>query len=91
MTISDARMGPAVPAEASTVHYPVNIRVTVPFVPRPLFVTLIIGQERRGRARLKQERRLHPLNTWGNLATFVATSTVFTIATLFIAFVMSAL
>jgi hypothetical protein len=91
MAVTEARSGAAVQAEQSTVHYPVNIRMTVPFLPRRVFVTLIIGHERRGRARLQQERLRHPLNTWGNLATFVVTWTMFTIAALFTAFVMAAL
>ena len=34
-------------AKAEPGRYPVNLRITVPFLPRPFFVTLIIGPERR--------------------------------------------
>jgi hypothetical protein len=91
MAVSEARLGAGAPADEMSGSYPVNIRITIPFLARPIFLTFIVGRERRGRARLQQERLRHPLNTWGNLATFVVTSTVFTIAALFTAFVMSAL
>jgi hypothetical protein len=77
--------------ERAPSHYPVNIRVSWPFFPKPFFFTLIIGREKRGLARRKQERTRHPLNTWGNLAVFVATWTVFSIAALFAASVMATL
>jgi hypothetical protein len=72
-------------------HYPVNIRVSIPFLPRRIFITLIIGPERRGRERLKAERELCPLGTWGNMATLVSGWTVFIVAALFAAFVVAAL
>ena len=78
-------------SEVATGRYPFNIRVTIPFLARPLFLTLIIGRERRGLERLRRERLLHPLNTWGNLITFVVTWTMFTIAALFLAFVMASI
>ena len=78
-------------SDAPAVRYPVNIRLTIPFVTRPLFLTLIIGRERRGPERRRTERLLHPLNTWGNFLTFFVTWTVFTIAALFTAFVMASL
>jgi len=57
-------------------RYPVDIRVSVPFLPQPFFVTLIAGSEKRGPQRLIQERERHPLNSWGNLTTFVVFSTL---------------
>ena len=72
-------------------HYPVNIRMTIPFLPRSIFITLIIGPERRGRDRLKAERELCPLGTWGNLATIVSGWTIFVVAALFAAFVLATL
>ena len=58
--------------ERAPSHYPVNIRVSFPFFTKPFFFTLIIGREKRGLTRRQQERARHPLNTWGNLAVFVA-------------------
>ena len=78
-------------ANAEPGRYPVNLRVTIPFYPRPLFVTLIVGPERRGIERLREERKRHPVNTWGNLAVVAGAWTVFVMAALFAAFVASGL
>ncbi|MGY9105818.1 MAG: hypothetical protein ACKVG0_04680 [Alphaproteobacteria bacterium] len=72
-------------------QYPVNLRFTIPFYPQPLFVTLIIGREKRGRDRLREERHLHPIQTWGNLLTVAATWTMISISALFAVLVVSAL
>ena len=53
-------------------NYPVNIRMTIPFLPRRIFITLIIGPERRGRDRLRAEREMCPLGTVGNMAALFA-------------------
>ncbi len=45
-------------------QYPVNLRFTVPFYPHPLFVTFIVGREKRSRDRLRDERNRHPIQTW---------------------------
>jgi hypothetical protein len=91
MAVSEGHLGAGLQTDETAVNYPVNIRLTIPLFPRPLFITLIVGRERRGRTRLQQERLRHPLNTWGNLLTFVVASTVFTVAALFCALVMAAL
>jgi hypothetical protein len=77
-------------ANAEPGRYPVNLRVTVP-LPKPFFITLIIGREKRGPDRLRAERERHPLNTWGNLAVAIGAWTVFIVATLFAAFVAAGL
>lgn len=53
--------------EATPMRYPVNLRFTIPFYPRSLFVSLIMGQEKRSEGRLREERTRHPLDTWGNI------------------------
>ena len=53
--------------ETTPVRHPVNLRFTIPFYPHRLFVTLIMGQEKRGQERLREERIRHPLDTWGNI------------------------
>lgn len=53
-------------AEATPAWFPVDLRFTIPFYPHALFVSLIIGREKRGEKRLIEERALHPLDTWGN-------------------------
>jgi len=78
-------------AHAAHSFYPINIRVTVPFAPRPFFITLIAGTERRGAERLRQERARHPINTWGNLATFVVASTICATAMFFGSLILAAL
>jgi hypothetical protein len=86
MTISDAT---ALAADTTIARYPVNIRLTVPFLPRSFFVTLIVGPERRAPERRREERLRHPLTTRGNLATMIGGWTVFTVAALFAAFVIA--
>jgi hypothetical protein len=71
-------------AKAEPGRYPVNLRITVPFLPKPFFITLIIGPERRGRERRRLERSRYPLNTWGNLAVAVGAWTTFVVATFFV-------
>jgi hypothetical protein len=71
-------------------QYPVNLRFTIPFYPQPLFV-MIIGREKRGRDCLREERHLHPIQTWGNLLTVAATWTMISISALFAVLVVSAL
>ena len=73
------------------VRYPVNLRITIPFLPRSFFVTLIIGPEKRSRERLKEIRERYPINTWGNLATLVASWTVFCVAAFFVLLIATAL
>jgi hypothetical protein len=75
--------------EQPAAQYPVNIRVTIPFLPRSFFLTLVAGREKRGPARRREERARHPLNTWGNLFVFIGSTAVFTIAALFAASVMA--
>ena len=87
MTIADTT---TLAARSSANRYPVNIRLTVPFLPRPLFVTLIIGTERRGVERLREERLRHPLATRGNMTTMIGGWTIFTIAALFAALLITA-
>ena len=77
----------AIRANAIPSRYPVNLRLTVPFLPRPFFVTFIAGAERRGPQRLREERTRHPVNTWGNLTTLVSLWGVFNVAALFVALV----
>ena len=61
----------ALTGPSSSRPYPVNIRLTIPFLPRSFFITIVAGPERRTPERRREERRRHPLATTGNLATFV--------------------
>jgi len=82
---------PASRLRSTPSRYPIDIRVSVPFLPRPFFLTLIVGPEKRGAPRLIQESERHPLNSWGNLATFVVFSTMCGTAFFFASLVASAL
>ena len=77
-----SRVVPPTPA-----RYPINLRITIPFLPRSFFVTVIIGQEKRGPDRLREERRRHPINTWGNVLAVTIALGVVSIAALFAALV----
>ena len=83
-TVEDIRIGRT---QSQHVELPVNIRVTIPFLPRPIFLAVIAGGERRSTARRRLERARHPLGTWGNLATFVAAFAICGTAILFASFV----
>ncbi len=72
---------------ASAGRYPINLRMTIPFFPRKLFITIIVGQEKRGRDRLAEERARHPINTWGNVLTVTVTLAVVSVAALFAALI----
>ena len=66
--------------ETTPVRYPVNLRFTIPFYPRPLFVSLIMGQEKRSEGRLREERIRHPLDTWGNIICALCSAVMVSIA-----------
>lgn len=66
--------------ETPPAQYPVNLRFTIPFYPHSLFVTVIMGREKRSLERLREERIRHPLDTWGNLACAFAMGGVLSIA-----------
>jgi hypothetical protein len=87
MTAIDADSAPAIRANATPGNYPVNLRFTVPFFPRSFFVTFIMGREKRGSARLREERTRHPISTWGNLVTVSTVLATIQVALLFIALI----
>jgi hypothetical protein len=80
-------MDGAIRANANPGNYPVNLRFTVPFFPRSFFVTFIMGREKRGAERLREERTRHPISTWGNLITVSTVLATLNIAFLFIALI----
>jgi hypothetical protein len=58
------------PAPASR-RLPIDIRITVPFLRRRYFITVLAGPEQRSEERLKEERAPHPLWTFANVCSFV--------------------
>jgi hypothetical protein len=87
MTAIDSESAHAIRANAAPGHYPVNLRFTVPFFPRSFFVTLIMGREKRGSTRLREERSRHPISTWGNLITVSTVLATIQVALLFVALI----
>lgn len=51
--------------------HPVDIRITVPFFGKRYYFTAVAGREQRDRARLRLERRLHPLRKTNNVLFFL--------------------
>jgi hypothetical protein len=89
MSISD--IDTLAPSHAVPARYPVNLRITIPFYRRFLFVTLIVGSEKRGRSRLRSERGRYPVSTWGNVLVVTMALGVAAVAALFASLVASAL
>ncbi len=58
------------PAPASR-RLPIDIRITVPFLRRRYFITVLAGPEQRSEERLKVERAKHVLWTFTNVCCFV--------------------
>jgi hypothetical protein len=58
------------PAPASG-RLPIDIRITVPFLRRRYFITVLAGPEQRSEERLKVERAKHVLWTFTNVCCFV--------------------
>ncbi len=48
-------------------RHPINIRLTIPFVGRRFFLTVVGGVERRSKERRVREHRMFPLPTLGNV------------------------
>jgi hypothetical protein len=46
----------------------INIRLTIPFIAKKYYVTIIAGTERRSPKRRTEERKKHPLWSIGNVA-----------------------
>ncbi len=44
----------------------VNLRLSIPFLFRRFYLTILAGPERRGNERRKSDRSAHPLRTAGN-------------------------
>lgn len=50
----------------------VNLRLSIPFPFRRVYLTILAGRERRGDERRKSERGAHPLRTAGNFMFVIA-------------------
>jgi len=56
--------------------HPVDLRLSLPMPGLHFYMALVGGRERRSRARLRHERRLHPLVSLGNVAIFTGLTLV---------------
>lgn len=54
-------------AEPEWKLHPVNIRVTLPFLKRRYYVTVVGGEDKRSAARRAHDRRKYPLRTIANI------------------------
>jgi hypothetical protein len=59
------------------VSHPIDIRLSMPFVRRRFYFTIVAGQERRRPDRLRADRQTYPLVTAGNIMFTIGVSTVF--------------
>jgi hypothetical protein len=57
-------------------RHPVNIRVTIPFLFRSYYLTIVAGPERRSLERRIIERRKHPLFVLGNVVFLIVFGSV---------------
>lgn len=72
-------------------RYPVNMRLSLTMLGERYFLTIVAGSDRRHAERVRRERRLHPLSTFGNLVFLTAAAAVFYVGALFMLFAVSAL
>ncbi len=75
-----ARQRSAIASAAGTTDWnghPVNIRLSLPFLPRRWYVTIVGGPERRGRERRRSDRAGNPIRTAGNLVFILGSAIVF--------------
>lgn len=56
---------------------PINIRVSIPSPFGRWYVTIFAGREKRSRARLKDDRNIYPLRTFGNILFIAAGVAIF--------------
>lgn len=66
----------------------INIRLSVPFLPKRWYITIVGGPERRHKVRRYLDRRRNPVNTAGNFA-FVVVAAAFFYGLAAIAILMS--
>ena len=71
--IAGRRTSGAVPWES---NHPVNLRLSIPLLPKRYYLTIVAGKERRGPERLAAERLNHPIRTKGNIVGLLVAGTV---------------
>lgn len=81
-TTQDAEMLSGDKDPTTWVSHPIDIRISVPFVHKRFYFTIVAGQERRRSDRLQQDRDTYPLIKAGNVMFTLGCMTLFTIAAL---------
>lgn len=62
--------------------HPINLRLSIPFLFKRYYVTLVAGEERRSPERRTAERQKHPVKTTGNTLFLFAAGTILGLAVL---------
>lgn len=73
------------------VAHPIDIRVSIPFVHKRIYFTVVAGQERRRADRLHHDRTTYPLVTAGNVMFSLGVTTLLLIAALSLLIAQSAI
>jgi len=71
--------------------HPIDIRLSLPFLRRRLYFTLVAGEERRRADRLKKDRQAYPLITSGNIMFTLGITTLFCLLALGLLIAQSAI
>ncbi len=70
------RTARAIPGGETWGRHPVNLRLSIPLLFGRYYLTVVAGKERRHPERRADERRKHPLLTFGNLVAMFGLGTV---------------
>jgi len=73
------------------VTHPIDIRISIPFVHKRFYFTVVAGQERRRPDRLHHDRTTYPLVTAGNVMFSLGVMTLLVIAALSLLIAQSAI
>lgn len=71
--------------------HPIDIRISLPFMRRRFYFTVVAGQERRRGDRLRQDRAAYPLVKAGNVLFTLGITTLITFAALLALIAQSAI
>ncbi|OFX07572.1 MAG: hypothetical protein A2516_04870 [Alphaproteobacteria bacterium RIFOXYD12_FULL_60_8] len=63
--------------ETSWKSHPVDIRMSMPWVGRRIFLTIVGGMERRSSDRIKHEKTARPVRTMGNILFILGIAALF--------------
>lgn len=71
-------------------HHPVDIRLSVPFLGRRFYLTIVSGGEKRDQERRARDRHHYPVRTASNVFFFIGTGAAFyAVALIIMAFASS--